>query len=89
MQAPLDERGRPDGWQVAPELQEADRVPVFVEVDPEARQILDTIHATTGEHKYLIVQTLLTQVELDEHGYPVGWQLHPDLQQEEFPLKTA
>jgi hypothetical protein len=88
-QAPLDECGRPVGWQVDPDLQQVGRVPVFVEVDPVAAERLDGMRAATGASKYLIVQTLLMQVELDEHRRPVGWQLHPELQQEEFPLKTA
>lgn len=64
-----------------------DRVPLFVEVDPEAKEILETIHQTTGEPKWLIVQELLKRAPLDEEGRPVGWPEHPE--QEELPLKTA
>lgn len=51
----------------------AGRVPVFVEVAPEAKDRLDTIAGATGATKWAVVQALLEHVELDEHGRPVWW----------------
>lgn len=49
------------------------RVGVFVEVAPDAKHRLDLMQAATGAPRWAIVEALLQQVELDEHGRPVFW----------------
>lgn len=62
-------------------------VPLFVEVAPDAKAVLDRAAAATGAAKWAVLEEILRHVPVDEHGRPQWWPIPHD--QEALPLKTA
>lgn len=58
-------------------------VPLYADVAPQAKEVIDVIAAATGARKNVVIERIMASVELDEQGVPVWW---PSDQQEELPL---
>lgn len=66
----------------------ASSVPLFVEVAPEAKAVLDRAAAATGAPKWAVLEAILRHTDLDDHGRPTWWPASaPD--QEELPLPQS
>lgn len=62
-------------------------VPLFVDVAPEAKALVDRVAALSGAPKWAVVEAFLTHAPLDENGLPTWWSTL--MTQEELPLSKS
>ena len=62
-------------------------VPLFVDVAPEAKALVDRVAAASGAPKWAVVEAILVHTQLTEAGLPTWW---PSMaEQEELPLPRS
>lgn len=64
-------------------------VPVFAEVAPAAKAVLDRAAAATGAPKWAVLESILINAQVDDEGRPVWWPVEASPEQEELPLTKA
>ena len=65
-------------------------MPIYVEVSPEAKAVLDKVAESTNVQKWVVMENYLLRLahELDADGRPTWWP-EPSIEQDELPLPRS